>query len=121
MSAWPIQQPYLLHVWYLQAALDALVIRHDALRTCFTLSEHGVRAHVVPPDACHLHASYIELTKEQAAQTPADPRLAPPWLTGAVQQDTGRPFDLGKAPLLRCTVIQVLLAKQHTHCRSDQS
>ena len=97
-----------------QAALDALVNRHDALRTCFTMGEHGVRVHVVPPGACRLHAGFVQLSSEQAAQPPAGPGLAAPWLTKAVQNDTGRPFDLGQAPLLRCTTIRVWMStKQH--------
>lgn len=94
---------------HLQAAFDALVTRHDALRTRFTLGEHGVRAHVVPPGTCHLHARYVQLTPDQAAQPAAGLGLAAPWLTEAVQKDTGRPFDLGEAPLLRCTIIEVYI------------
>ncbi len=47
----------------------------------------------------------MQLKPEQAAQA-ARPGMAPQWLTDAVQRDTGTPFDLGKPPLLRATIIQ---------------
>ncbi|MBK4998717.1 amino acid adenylation domain-containing protein [Pseudomonas sp. S31] len=95
----------------LQASLDALVARHESLRTRFSQGEQGILQHRV----------------EQ--RIVIDPVALEPGLTGAalgrwVEQWSGEPFDLANGPLLRVVLGRVsddehvLLLVQH-HIISD--
>jgi amino acid adenylation domain-containing protein len=80
----------------LRAALDALVARHEALRTTFPLHDGAPRVQVAEQAACEFACD--------DAQSAPDPegearRLA--------QADAARPFDLERGPLLRARLVRL--------------
>ncbi|PSL53321.1 non-ribosomal peptide synthase protein (TIGR01720 family)/amino acid adenylation domain-containing protein [Saccharothrix carnea] len=77
----------------LDAALTALVARHESLRTTFeTVEGHGVQV-VHPP---------------QAVRAPLrDVPGGEPELADILEQESRRPFDLGRGPLLRPSVLRL--------------
>lgn len=79
-----------LDVSALQAALVALIERHEALRTCFQTSSHGLAQAVY---------SSADLPLERADLTgSADPAAD---LAAFITQIAGRPIPLDRAPLMR--------------------
>ncbi|HEX2190523.1 MAG TPA: condensation domain-containing protein, partial [Longimicrobiaceae bacterium] len=88
-----------LDVAALRASLDALVERHETLRTTFAEGEGGVPVQVVhPPAAVPLPRVDLgglpEAERERAAE-----RLA--------AEEALRPFDLARGPLLRATLTRL--------------
>ncbi|MEV7405101.1 amino acid adenylation domain-containing protein [Streptomyces sp. NPDC091267] len=90
-------------------ALDALVARHEALRTVFRTADDGTPAQRVSA------VGRVRLTVRQ--DVPADGADA------LVRADAARPFDTAAGPLLRCTVYavddgshRVLLVAHHLVC-----
>ena len=81
-----------LDVDALDAALRAVVARHEALRTVFLSFDGEPRQLVLPADA---HA--VRLSVEQAAPDQASHRL---------REEARRPFDLARGPLLRATLLR---------------
>jgi amino acid adenylation domain-containing protein len=74
-----------------RAALAELVRRHDALRTRFLDGPDGVRQEVLP-------GATVDLVESDAAAHPDD---------DTVMASFVRPFDLGRAPLLRALLVRV--------------
>jgi len=87
-----------LNITALQQALDALVSRHESLRTCFPLRDGHVVQCVAPTS---------DLSLAVIAATELDRRL-PDWLI----QQAQRPFDLETGPLLRVQLIQIAPTQQ---------
>ncbi|WP_052007285.1 non-ribosomal peptide synthetase [Burkholderia paludis] len=81
----------------LQRSLDALVARHDTLRTRFAEDDAGV-----PWQTVDAHAG-VPLDVTDLRDTPADTREAR--ARALARDDANRPFDLGRAPLLRARAI----------------
>ena len=81
-----------LDVDALDAALGAVVARHEALRTVFFSPDGEPRQMVLPADA---HA--VRLSVDRAAADQVADRL---------HEEARRPFDLERGPLLRATVLR---------------
>ncbi|GAA3416453.1 amino acid adenylation domain-containing protein [Streptosporangium vulgare] len=77
----------------LEEALDALVRRHEILRTLFVPGEDGPRQVVQPADAVR-----FRLSREPVGFPPGGPADAIPEEVRAFAEE---PFDLGTAPLVR--------------------
>ncbi len=99
----------------LQAALDAIVARHEALRTRFDFREGNARQFVDEPRAVAL--GWIDMRDRDPATREAEARAR-------VRELSRRPFDLAVDPQLRATILQlgdqdhVLLLESH-HIVSD--
>ena len=82
----------------LRASLDALVARHEALRTVFAESEGGPVQVIHPP-------APVPLPLLDLREFPAEAREEEAWrLAGA---EAMRPFDLERGPLLRSTLLRL--------------
>ncbi|AVR98933.1 non-ribosomal peptide synthetase [Pseudoduganella armeniaca] len=93
-AAWRIEGP--LDTAALAYALNAIVQRHEVLRTIFASGDDGP----------------VQLVLEQV-EIPV-PCIAPPagsdadaWMRGMVEQEARRPFDLATPPLLRATLLRL--------------
>lgn len=97
--------------------LDALIVRHAALRTAFVSREGEPVQLVLPPAAVRLDWEVEDLSEQtpDAAEARIRDYVGEQWL---------RPFDLGRAPLLRFRLFRrgaarhVLYANMH-HAVSD--
>jgi amino acid adenylation domain-containing protein len=85
----------------LRRSLDALVERHETLRT--TLEERGG----VPVQVIHAPAP-VALEVVEVADEAAAARLA--------AEEAARPFDLAAGPLLRCTLLRLAADDDHVVC-----
>ncbi len=95
-----------LDVAALRAALDALVRRHETLRTTFA-ERGGVPAQVIhPPAAVPLPLVDLRALPAAGREARAE-RLA--------RAEAMRPFDLARGPLLRCTLL-CLGEEDHVLC-----
>ncbi|MFH8608244.1 amino acid adenylation domain-containing protein [Streptomyces sp. NPDC018029] len=90
-------------------ALDALVARHESLRTVFRTAADGTQTQIVAATG----RAHLTVEKDVRARE-ADARL---------RTDAARPFDPATGPLLRCTVYavddgshRVLLVAHHLIC-----
>ncbi len=81
-----------------QRALDALVVRHEALRTRFVSATGAARAVVAPPEPVQM--ALVDLRAQPEGQREEQIREA-------VVARTRERFDLGREQLLRATVIRV--------------
>ncbi|MGW4943412.1 non-ribosomal peptide synthase/polyketide synthase [Actinoplanes sp. NPDC004185] len=77
----------------LRGALDALVARHESLRTTFRAGADGVAEQVIQPPGP------VPLEEEQLGD--------PAGLGEVLAAHTGRPFDLAAGPLLRAVLIRL--------------
>ncbi|WP_146084149.1 condensation domain-containing protein, partial [Xanthomonas albilineans] len=84
----------------LQQALDRIVARHEALRTCFVTDDDGATQSIAPADVG------FALTCADLRNTP-DAQVA---AQDQAEQETNTPFDLSRGPLIRGRLLQ--LAKQ---------
>ncbi|MDF0607194.1 condensation domain-containing protein, partial [Neisseriaceae bacterium TC5R-5] len=100
----------------LQQALDRIVARHEALRTCFVVAQEGVRQHIAASDsglALKWHDLSALAPAEQAAQ-----------LKAISVAEASQAFDLAQGPLIRGQLLRlseaehILLLTQH-HIISD--
>ena len=82
----------------LEQALDAIVGRHEALRTVFA-ANHGILAQVIQPPA-HLPLRKIQLAGQQMAAREAEARHA-------LRGEAARPFDLERGPLVRALLVEI--------------
>ncbi|MEY4582041.1 MAG: hypothetical protein RL701_6744, partial [Pseudomonadota bacterium] len=76
-----------------QQAVDALVRRHEPLRTAFSEIEGRAQQHIAPPE--HARCEVERTTAGNAEQ-----------LAALAEAHAARPFDLTRAPLLRVTLVQ---------------
>ena len=97
-----------VHTPSLRDALDALVARHETLRTVFPVVDGVPRQHILP-------ASPVALAEAGfAAQADLATRVRE-----AIEHEARQPFDLAQGPLLRATLLrtgsgaQVLLLTLH--------
>nr|WP_256581894.1 non-ribosomal peptide synthetase [Pseudomonas sp. S09G 359] len=101
-----------LDVEALQCSFDALIARHESLRTVFVEAADGQVEPVIQPPAS------LELTVQVLAGD--DPEV----LAHAVEEQLAQPFDLATGPLVRARLLQlavgdcVLVVTQH-HIVSD--
>lgn len=82
----------------LQQAFDALVARHETLRTLFEQSDGQVRQRVLPPTPVTI------VTHDLSHLAPADRETQ---VGARVESDAGSPFDLGNGPLLRVQLLRL--------------
>ncbi|HEY0601559.1 MAG TPA: amino acid adenylation domain-containing protein, partial [Herpetosiphonaceae bacterium] len=105
-AAYTMSMPLRLHgpinLDALQQALDALVQRHETLRTTFVTLD-GQPLQVIAPMQQHGLSSRLVLHDLQQL-TPAEREAAAARLAA---EDAGSPFDLQRGPLLRATVLQL--------------
>ncbi|WP_146091470.1 condensation domain-containing protein, partial [Pseudomonas syringae] len=100
----------------LQATLDRIVARHEALRTHFALHEGQAIQVIAPETQGFALASHDLRALDSAAQHEAVERLA--------REEALAPFDLSSGPLIRGRLVQlsqtehILLVTQH-HIVSD--
>ncbi|HET7865310.1 MAG TPA: amino acid adenylation domain-containing protein, partial [Burkholderiaceae bacterium] len=105
-----------LDVPALQAALDRIVARHEALRTCFTLSAHGAVQRIAAPDIG------LPLRHHDLGTMPGPQRESQ--LQRLADEEASAPFDLAQGPLIRARLVRladtdhVLLVTMH-HIVSD--
>ncbi|MFI5925864.1 condensation domain-containing protein [Micromonospora sp. NPDC051543] len=76
----------------LATAVDALVARHEALRTTFERVQHRIEAVVHPPHGGHLRI--WDLTQSATAAVPTDPMAH-------IEGELRKPFDLRRGPIFR--------------------
>ena len=85
----------------LESALDALVTRHEILRTTFPTAADGrPRAAVQPP-------AHVPLPLERIDDASADPDARLARARARVQRELEVPFDLAAGPPLRALVVQM--------------
>ncbi|MEW5929249.1 MAG: amino acid adenylation domain-containing protein, partial [Gemmatimonadota bacterium] len=90
----------------LRASLDALVARHESLRTTFAEGEDG------PVQVVHAPAP-VALVELDLRDLPEAEREAA--ATRLAAEEALRPFDLARGPLLRCTLLRLADA-EHVLC-----
>ncbi|WP_415835441.1 amino acid adenylation domain-containing protein, partial [Corallococcus soli] len=99
----------------LQQSLDALVRRHEVLRTTFNTGSSGPVQRIAPPAACAFERIDLE------ALSPSERELQ---LRSLIAEHASRPFDLSRGPLFRAVLVRlearrhVLLVLTH-HIASD--
>ncbi|WP_244298200.1 condensation domain-containing protein, partial [Xanthomonas prunicola] len=86
----------------LQRALDRIVARHEALRTCFIACDDGATQLIAPADV-GFALDCIDL--RHAADPHADAQRH-------AEEETHTPFDLARGPLIRGRLLQ-LAAQEH--------
>ncbi|TNV64185.1 non-ribosomal peptide synthase/polyketide synthase, partial [Corallococcus exiguus] len=105
-----------LHVPALRQALDALIERHEVLRTTFASGAHGPVQCIAPPSPCPFE--FVDLEDLPPPGT-RDARLR-----DFVAAQAQRPFDLARGPIFRAVLVRmeetrhVLLVLTH-HIASD--
>ncbi|MCX4172666.1 MULTISPECIES: non-ribosomal peptide synthetase [Paraburkholderia] len=82
----------------LRLSCDALIARHEALRTTFTEGAGGVLQTVHAPSRCPWHASDVSTLPEHERE----PRAA-----AIAQADEAQAFDLSLGPLMRAHLIRL--------------
>ncbi len=87
----------------LAAALSGVIRRHEALRTTFESGEDGPRQVVGPPVSLAPPLVDLQAVLGPAARADGvDPRLE-----ALAREEAERPFDLGRGPLVRATVLRL--------------
>lgn len=93
-----------LDVEALQRSLNALVDRHEVLRTAFVAEDGEPWLQVLEPSPCDLEVTPIEVGEDGEAGLQA--RLA-----AVVEEALRRPFDLEQGRLLRCRLLPIVHAE----------
>lgn len=92
-----------LNTGAVQAAVNALVQRHESLRTCFRIEGNSPRQFIV--DDCDVGIVFHDLSQQNATeQEQTAQRL--------IDEEAERPFDLSTAPMLRVALLRLA---EHTH------
>ena len=95
-AALPVNGP--LNRLALERSVNAVVIRHEALRTSFVVADGEPMRRIAP--SLHIPLPLIDLAMRPAKeQSAAIARLA--------AEESGRPFDLSTGPLLRTTLVRL--------------
>lgn len=81
-----------------QQALDAMVQRHEGLRTCFVMGEHEPMQSILP--ALAVPVEQIDLSRLPERERNAQARVL-------LAERAAQPFDLSQAPLHRPTLIRL--------------
>ncbi|MGP8475437.1 amino acid adenylation domain-containing protein [Burkholderia sp. PR2] len=81
----------------LRLACDALIARHEALRTTFDEAEDGVAQTIHPPLRCPWRETDLEALPDAQRVARAE---------SVAMADEAEPFDLGAAPLVRAHLIR---------------
>jgi amino acid adenylation domain-containing protein len=81
----------------LREALDAIVARHEALRTTFVLGPEGPRAVVSAPSAAPLPVRDLSRVPDEAREAE---------IARLLRQEARRPFDLGADRMLRASLLR---------------
>ncbi|NNB85299.1 amino acid adenylation domain-containing protein, partial [Corallococcus exiguus] len=87
-----------LQVDVLQRALEALVSRHEVLRTSLRTEAGEARQHIAPE-------LWLPLTRMDLSAQPAEAREAE--VHRQMDAEARRPFDLARGPLLRATLLRL--------------
>ncbi|MFM0737982.1 amino acid adenylation domain-containing protein [Paraburkholderia xenovorans] len=82
----------------LRLSCDALIARHEALRTTFTESGDGVLQTVHAPSRCPWHASDVSILAAGVRETRA---------ADIARADEAKSFDLSSGPLMRAHLIRL--------------
>jgi amino acid adenylation domain-containing protein len=82
----------------LRRSCDALIARHESLRTTFAEDAHGVMQTVHPPGRCRWHA--VDLSDQPAGEREAR-------ANALALADEAQPFDLAHGPLMRAHLIRL--------------
>ncbi|MEU6432678.1 condensation domain-containing protein, partial [Microbispora sp. NPDC046973] len=111
----PIHLPERLDLAALHAALDALVERHEVLRTRLVADDDGIPWQVIDPPT-RFDLPMVDLTGHDHPQ-----EAARAW----VAADAATPFDLATGPLIRATLLRLaddqhILALSMHHIVSDE-
>ncbi|KVE33962.1 non-ribosomal peptide synthetase [Burkholderia sp. TSV86] len=86
----------------LRRSCDALIARHEALRTVFTEDGDGVLQTVRAPMRCPWRFTDLSDTDADAAGAPRDARAS-----AVAARDEAEPFDLAHGPLVRAHLIRL--------------
>lgn len=80
-------------------AINAVIEKHEILRTVFTSNEVGeVRQFIIPKEQFHLDIGYVDYRNCENKEKK---------VTSFIQKDASVPFNLEKGPLLRVHLIQL--------------
>jgi amino acid adenylation domain-containing protein len=119
-ATYNIQSCYLLtgklDVQALEQSLTEIVRRHEALRTCFLMVDGRPVQQILSPEPFQI--SFIDLQSFPKSELQQE-------MTRLASVDANKPFDLGKAPLMRAALLKVadeehvLLFNVH-HIASDE-
>jgi hypothetical protein len=95
-------------------AFDALVDRHESLRTVFAMIEGELRQRILTREASGFRVEHLDLADDPALQA----------IDALIREESGQPFDLASGPLLRVKLVRLaptehlLLLNMH-HVISD--
>ncbi|RXV65673.1 amino acid adenylation domain-containing protein [Burkholderia stabilis] len=95
-------------------AFDALVDRHESLRTVFAMIEGELRQRILTREASGFRVEHMDLADDAALQA----------IDALIREESGQPFDLASGPLLRVKLVRLsptehlLLLNMH-HVISD--
>ena len=95
---WTIRVSGHLDMSALEQSLSKVVARHEVLRTSF-LTENGIPKQVIKPNA-NINIERIDLRQQSEAEREIK-------LSQLLQTEVETPFNLEKAPLIRCSLLQL--------------
>lgn len=85
-----------LNIYAFERTFEALIKRHESLRTTFTSIDGEPRQKILSADTIHFQLKYIRLDSEEEGE-----------LEQLINEQGYLPFDLENGPLLRGTIIEV--------------